>query len=325
MRRCSDAPALALTATGLKGAARRSVSTTPSTPAPSATRRSAPRFCGSSTPSSARSRRFCDGSESGQKILDGRASCWRTRATTPWWAMVPARCVSARAAPAERELPPAGNRRRGARGVRRGLGSDDDVIEAASASLESFGNGMYAVKDFHLISVDCATPRGGAGGLRRGSFHLLWRHGVHSHRRSASRRCREDDSALGGRHQIPSAAGLGLALKLNAQYRRRLHLAFMASIRDSAMASARFWRVSLDLASAKVDKSLAHRRTYRFKPFLQRAIGFEDIRNSAGRSITTSPKSGLSLMSARSPAVTRAPACIFLLTRGHVPGLWCRG
>ena len=46
MRRCSAAPALALTATGLSGAARRSVRTTPSTPAPSATRRSAPRFCG---------------------------------------------------------------------------------------------------------------------------------------------------------------------------------------------------------------------------------------------------------------------------------------
>jgi hypothetical protein len=40
-----------------EGAERRSVRTTPSTPAPSATRSSAPRFCGSSTPSRARSRR----------------------------------------------------------------------------------------------------------------------------------------------------------------------------------------------------------------------------------------------------------------------------
>ena len=42
-------------ATGLRGAERRSVMTTPCTPAPSAVRSSAPRFCGSSTPSRARS------------------------------------------------------------------------------------------------------------------------------------------------------------------------------------------------------------------------------------------------------------------------------
>jgi hypothetical protein len=30
------------------------------------------------------------------------------------------------------------------------FGGDDDVIEAASAGLESFGNGMYAVENFHV-------------------------------------------------------------------------------------------------------------------------------------------------------------------------------
>ena len=87
MRRCSAAPALAFTATGLEGAERRSVSTTPSTPAPSATRSSAPRFCGSSTPSSASSSR---GRAAGRFAAAGskrssmaRNSCGRTSATTP--------------------------------------------------------------------------------------------------------------------------------------------------------------------------------------------------------------------------------------------------
>ena len=46
MRRCSAAPALALTAAGLRGAERRSVRMTPSTPAPSATRNRAPQVLG---------------------------------------------------------------------------------------------------------------------------------------------------------------------------------------------------------------------------------------------------------------------------------------
>ncbi len=51
------------------------------------------------------------------------------------------------------------------------------------------------------------------------------------------------------------------------------------------MASARFWRVSLDLASAmKLIKSLAHGRTYGFEPFLQRAVGFENL-SEFGRQI----------------------------------------
>ena len=92
MRRCSAAPALALTAAGLRGAERRSVSMTPSTPAPSATRSSAPRFCGSSTPSRARSSRRAAGfaeAESGAKRSSMERKSWgRTRATTPWWAAV---------------------------------------------------------------------------------------------------------------------------------------------------------------------------------------------------------------------------------------------
>jgi hypothetical protein len=36
------------------------------------------------------------------------------------------------------------------------LGGDNNVIEAASASLESLGNGVHAVESFHVLSVDGA-------------------------------------------------------------------------------------------------------------------------------------------------------------------------
>ena len=47
------------------------------------TRRSAPRFCGSSTPSRARTRRRAPGLMGSKRSSMARASCARTRATTP--------------------------------------------------------------------------------------------------------------------------------------------------------------------------------------------------------------------------------------------------
>ena len=53
IRRCSTAPAEALATAGVTAAARRSQSTRPVTPAHSALRAIAPRFCGSCSSSSA--------------------------------------------------------------------------------------------------------------------------------------------------------------------------------------------------------------------------------------------------------------------------------
>ena len=107
------------------------------------------------------------------------------------------------------------------------LGGDQDVIEAAPAGLESFGNGVHAVENFHVSSVDgasllarLATGYGeaafdGFGGAAFAAFNGL-----------RIEDAEEMVSALGWRHPVPAAAGFGLALEGGAQNGRRFHFAF---------------------------------------------------------------------------------------------------
>ena len=79
-----------------------------------------------------------------------RNSCGRTRATTPWWAGVPASWVSCSRgflADADAGLAAIGDEAREAVVV--ALAGDEDVVEAAPAGFESFLDRMQAVENFH--------------------------------------------------------------------------------------------------------------------------------------------------------------------------------
>ena len=78
------------------------------------------------------------------------------------------------------------------------------------------------------------------------------------------------------------------------------------------MASARFWRVSVVLASAmKLVKPLRMEGLIASKNFLSARSDLRIFANSGGRSMTSSPRSGVSLMSARLPGAD-AGACLHL-------------
>ena len=77
------APAEVLATVAVTGADRRSGRMTPSTPAPSAVRRRAPRLWGSSTLSRARKNRWCPGSPGASKSSIPRNLRSRTTASTP--------------------------------------------------------------------------------------------------------------------------------------------------------------------------------------------------------------------------------------------------
>ena len=152
MRRCSAAPALALTATGLRGAERRSVRMTPSTPAPSATRSRAPRFCGSSTPSRASSRRAAPGWRSAvEEVFDGEEFL---RADEGDDALMGGglgeqrQLLAGFLADADAGL--AAERRPGVPGaVVVAFAGHQNVVKAALAGLERFLDRMQAVENFH--------------------------------------------------------------------------------------------------------------------------------------------------------------------------------
>ena len=134
-----------------QGAERRSVRMTPSTPAPSATRSRAPRFCGSSTPSRASSNRpAVDPGAGSNRSSMARNSCARTMATDPLVGSCSrhVRQLISRFLPDPNTgLPAFGDQPRHAFIV--AFAGDDDMVESSPARAQRLFHRVNAVQDFH--------------------------------------------------------------------------------------------------------------------------------------------------------------------------------
>ena len=162
------------------GAERRSGRMTPSTPAPSAVRRSAPRLWGSSTPSRARKKRWWPSARGGEEVFDGEELALANEGDDALMGVglgEPGELVAGLEGDAD--AGGAGEGDEPFEAVVAAFAGDGDVVELSGAGADGLFDGVEAVENFHIPSLPSernSEPPGAVEYLLRVESRL-WRDG----------------------------------------------------------------------------------------------------------------------------------------------------